>query len=115
MTNRKILKAILSGSSCAVAFATAAFAHSFDIPAGDLKGATNFEINDTPGNAFYDFIQYDIALFGTNQINQAAFDAAVANADNAVSGWTVTIPTITGLLLIGLIALGLWPRIAEYR
>ncbi|HEX7661147.1 MAG TPA: hypothetical protein VF444_16880 [Pseudonocardiaceae bacterium] len=85
------------------------------VDSGNLTAATNFVINDTPGNAFYDFIQYDIALFGTSQINQAAFDGAISNADSSVSGWTATIPAVTGLLIIGLIALGLWPRIAEYR
>lgn len=82
---------------------------------GDLAGATKFEINNTPGNAFYDFNQYDIALFDLIQINQVAFDSAVSNAGSSVSGWTAAIPTIAGLLIIGLIGLGLWPRISEYR
>jgi outer membrane receptor protein involved in Fe transport len=41
MRHRKILKAVLSGSACAMALATTAFAHNFDIPAGDLKAALN--------------------------------------------------------------------------
>lgn len=85
------------------------------VASGDLTGATKFEINNTPGNGFYDFNQYDIALFDLIQVNQVAFDSAVSNADSSVSGWTAAIPTIAGLLIIGLIGLGLWPRIAEYR
>src|SRR6185437_2125764 len=41
MRDRKILKSVLSGSVCAMALATTAFAHNFDIPAGDLKAALN--------------------------------------------------------------------------
>ncbi|HVP85091.1 MAG TPA: TonB-dependent receptor plug domain-containing protein [Rhizomicrobium sp.] len=41
MTRQKLFKAILSGGACAAALTTAAFAHSFDIPATDLKAALN--------------------------------------------------------------------------
>lgn len=48
-------------------------------------------------------------------INQNAFTASIGAAQSDLAGWSLLIPGIAALLVLGLIALGVWPRIAEYR
>ncbi|HEY4454288.1 MAG TPA: hypothetical protein VGN81_08250 [Pseudonocardiaceae bacterium] len=82
---------------------------------GDRTGAIQFDIGVTPGNSDADFNAYDKALVNLIQINQGAFTADIGAAQSELSGWSLTIPLITALLVIGLLTLGLRPRIAEYR
>jgi hypothetical protein len=82
---------------------------------GDLTGAIQFDIGVTADNTEAAFADYDNALVGLIQINQDAFTADIGAAQSALSGWSLPIPVTAALLVIGLLVLGLWPRVAEYR
>ena len=82
---------------------------------GNLSGAIQFDISTAPGNSDYAFNAYDSALVELIGINQNAFTASIGQAQSALAGWTLLVPGIAALLILGLTALGLWPRIAEYR
>lgn len=83
--------------------------------AGDLAGAVAYDTSTAPGNSNYDFNQYDTALTDVIQINQTAFTTAVHTGQDALAGWNALVPGIGTLLIIALVAIGVWPRIAEYR
>jgi hypothetical protein len=82
---------------------------------GDLTAAVAFDIGTAPGNSDYAFTQYDNALVAVIQINQNAFTTAVRDGQAATADWTGLVPGSGTLLIIGLVGLGLWPRMAEYR
>jgi hypothetical protein len=48
-------------------------------------------------------------------INQNAFAAAVNDGSSATDGWTLVIPAIGAILVIGLAFAGVRPRLREYR
>ena len=81
----------------------------------NLNSAIAFDIGTTPGNDDYDFSQYDNDLLTVIAINQGNFDIAVQNGQDAVSAWTLWLPGIATLLIVGLAGLGVWPRLAEYH
>lgn len=82
---------------------------------GHLAGAIQFDISTAPGNSDYAFNQFDNALVTLIGINQHAFDGAVAAGQGDVANWSLVVPGLGVLLIVGLVVLGLWPRIAEYR
>lgn len=82
---------------------------------GDLTGAVAFDIGTAPGESDHDFTAYDDALVALIQVNQNAFTTAVHNGQSVVAAWRVVLPGIGTLLVLGLVWLGVWPRIAEYR
>jgi hypothetical protein len=43
------------------------------------------------------------------------FDRAVADGTGALSGWSPVLPALATVLIIGLVGVGVWPRLAEYR
>ena len=86
-----------------------------ELDLGSVNSAIAYDIGTTPGNDDYDFTQYDNDLLAVIQINQTAFDAAVRDGQGAVSAWTLWLPGLGALLIIGLAGLGVWPRLAEYR
>ncbi|MEC3918268.1 hypothetical protein [Nocardia sp. CDC160] len=61
------------------------------------------------------FAAYDKALVATIDINQHAFDAAIADGEDALSGWTDWLPYGAAVLFAVLILVGVRPRLAEYR
>jgi hypothetical protein len=81
----------------------------------DLTAAVSFDTSTAPGNSDHDFNQYDAALTTLIQINQNAFTTAIHDGQATLAGWNALIPGIGTLLIVGLVAVGVWPRIAEYR
>jgi hypothetical protein len=69
----------------------------------------------SPGTSNYHFYAYDDALAAFLDINQTAFDKAIADGERTVRGWTALIPYAGGALIGLLVGVGVWPRLAEYR
>ena len=82
---------------------------------GDRAGAITFDIGTAPGDSDYAFNAYDSHLAALIQINQTAYTTAIDDARSGLSGWSAPVPIIGALLVVALLGLGLWPRIAEYR
>ncbi|MFE3029052.1 hypothetical protein [Nocardia tengchongensis] len=61
------------------------------------------------------FAAYDKALVATIDINQRAFDAAIAQGENELAGWTAWVPYGAAMVVAILVLLGVRPRLAEYR
>lgn len=80
----------------------------------DLHDAIAFDTNPTTGSNF-DFALFDNKLEVVIDINQNAFDHAIATGEDALSGWTGTIPYGAAALIIVLVLAGIWPRMNEYR
>lgn len=81
----------------------------------ELLSAIALNIGTTPNTSNYDFGQYDKALQSVIDVNQQAFEQAIGDGQSELDGWTGIIPAVLVLLMIGLIAVGVWPRLAEYR
>jgi len=81
----------------------------------DLRDAIAFGTGNDPGQSNFDFYQFDKALLGLIDINQRAFDRSIADAERAGSGWTLFIPLAGAILVTVLVAVGIRPRLAEYR
>ena len=82
--------------------------------AGRHDAAVAFCISMSPGNSNWAFDQFDKALGKTLDINQRAFDGAVAQGFQDLRGaeWLGTV-LIVGVAALGY--LGLRPRLREYR
>ncbi|MGV9661728.1 hypothetical protein ACWDUL_02950 [Nocardia niigatensis] len=61
------------------------------------------------------FGAYDKALVSAIDINQHAFDTAIAQGENDLSGWGTWLPYGAAMLVAVLVLLGVRPRLAEYR
>jgi hypothetical protein len=70
-------------------------------------------LSTSPGGSNYVFDQFDDALKKTIDINQAQFDSKIADGISAFAGFQ-WIHYVAALVLCGLIAAGIWPRIQEY-
>lgn len=81
----------------------------------DLRDAIAFDTGNDPGQSNYDFYQFDKALTELIDINQHAFDRSIADAEHACSRWTLLIPVAAAILVTVLVAVGIRPRLAEYR
>ncbi|GAB2517903.1 hypothetical protein GCM10027167_20830 [Nocardia heshunensis] len=77
----------------------------------DLRAAIAL---DTGGSNDH-FAAYDKALQATIDINQQAFDAAIARGENHLSGWDNWLPSGAAVLFAVLVLVGVRPRLAEYR
>lgn len=76
--------------------------------------AVRFCLSYQPGDSNWASGQFDAALGRVIDINQKAFDEAVARGFQALAGFEATAPVTTlGIALLSLF--GLRPRIAEYR
>lgn len=82
---------------------------------GDLRGAIEFCVRTTDGTSNQSFYRYDGALITLININQRAFDAHITAGESAVGGWTGLFPYGAAVLIVLLVAVGVWPRLAEYR
>ncbi|QIS09142.1 hypothetical protein [Nocardia arthritidis] len=83
--------------------------------ANDLPAAIAFDTGTAPGTSNYDFNQFDKALGSVIDINQHAFDAAIADSEDDLGGWTAWLPYGAAALVAVLALLGIRPRLAEYR
>lgn len=81
----------------------------------DPVATVAFDIGLTPNDSDYDFAKYDDGLVSLIQINRDAFSAAVHNGQSAVAPWTAAVPVVGAVLVLLLAAVGIGPRIAEYR
>jgi hypothetical protein len=82
---------------------------------GNLRAAIAFDTSYAPGNSNWAFERYDSALVSVININQHAFNQAIAAGQQGVRGWTWLIPGVAAVLIIGAVLLGVGPRLAEYR
>jgi hypothetical protein len=85
-----------------------------DAASGNLKEAVRFDTSPAPNDSDGHFNAFDKALGGWIQINQDAFDQAVAAGRGNLNGWSLY-PALGALLIVALTFFGLRPRIGEYR
>jgi hypothetical protein len=83
--------------------------------AGDLRQAIAFDTSYASGNSNWAFTRYDRALVTLAAINQRGFTAAIGVARHDGTGWNGPIPAVAVVLIAGLIAAGVRPRLAEYK
>jgi hypothetical protein len=82
---------------------------------GNLRAAIAFDTSYAPGNSNWAFERYDSALVSVININQGAFNQAIAAGQQGARGWTWLIPGVVAVVIIGAVLLGVGPRLAEYR
>jgi hypothetical protein len=85
-----------------------------DAARGDLAAAVAFDVGTGPGQSNTAFYRYDQALLGIIAINQGAFHTAIDDGRGALGPWA-WLPYANGLLVLVLLAAGLYPRLREYR
>jgi hypothetical protein len=85
-----------------------------DVASGNLNEAVRFDTSPAPNDSDGHFNAFDAALGTWIQINQSAFDRAVAAGMGNLSGWQVY-PALAMLLVVALTFAGLRPRLGEYR
>ena len=81
---------------------------------GHLVASIAFDTSYNPGESNWAFTEYDDAQVKVIDINLNAFNQAIKDGLRELDGWTV-IPAVAGLAVLGLLLLGLWGRLAEYR
>lgn len=81
----------------------------------DLRAAVDFDTDaDSVGTSDHAFTLYNDAMDELIQLNQNHFDASISAARHGIAVWT-WLPYVLALVIIGATALGVRPRIAEYR
>jgi hypothetical protein len=80
---------------------------------GNLTAAVRYDTSPTPDDSDGAFNAFDVALGRWIQVNQDAFDQAVATGQGNLNGWNLY-PAIGALLVVALTFVGLRPRIGEY-
>jgi hypothetical protein len=81
---------------------------------GKLHEAIVFCVDPASSTSNRQFYAYDKALTDLIDINQRAFDSAVAAGEAEWGGWT-GVPYWVGGVVVLLVVVGVWPRLAEYR
>ena len=81
---------------------------------GQVDSAINTLTGFRRGDAAFDFVYYDAAISDIAAGRKQAFDAALADARDELSGWTI-IPTVIMGTAILLVLFGMRRRLAEYR
>jgi hypothetical protein len=81
----------------------------------DLRDAIEFDTGTALGYSTYDLGRYDQALGNLISIKQRTFDDAVRAGTGELAGWSGVIPAIVTVLIVALLGIGVWPRLAEYR
>ncbi len=85
-----------------------------DATSGNMSEAVRFDTSPAPNDSNGHFNAFDAALGKWIQINQSAFDQAVAAGVGNLSGWQLYL-ALGALLVVALTFFGLRPRIGEYR
>ena len=83
--------------------------------AGNLRQAIAFDTSYASGNSNWAFARYDRALVTLVAINQRGFTAAIGAARRDGTGCNGPIPAVAVVLIAGLMAAGVRPRLAEYK
>ncbi|MCP2335871.1 hypothetical protein [Actinomadura rupiterrae] len=81
---------------------------------GNLGETVRFDTSSAPGDSNGAFSAFDRSLADVIAINQSQFEANIASGDDGLSGWTA-IPPVLALVIIGLVWVGVRPRLSEYR
>jgi hypothetical protein len=84
-----------------------------DVSGGNLKEAVRFDTSASPNDSDGQFNAFDAALGRWIQVNQDAFDQAVATGMGNLDRWNLY-PAVGALLIVALTFVGLRPRIGEY-
>jgi hypothetical protein len=84
-----------------------------DAASGNLKEAVRFDTSPAPNDSNGQFNAFDAALGRWIQVNQDAFDQAIAAGAGNLNGWSLY-PAVGALLVVALTFVGLRPRIGEY-
>jgi hypothetical protein len=66
------------------------------------------------GKASQDFGTYDQALVSLTAIHQKAFQSAIRDGDDGLSGWNVGLPAAAVVIAL-LVLAGVRPRLSEFR
>ncbi|MFH8381319.1 hypothetical protein ACH4E7_10295 [Kitasatospora sp. NPDC018058] len=82
---------------------------------GKLKDAVTLNTGLAKGQSNYEFEQLSTAMGDTIAINRTAMETAVAETDSDLDGTTAALAGGTLVLALGLTALGVRPRLREYR
>ena len=85
-----------------------------DVRDGRISDAVAFDVGLNKGQSNYDFARYTDDLQGVIDINKSAFTDAVSDGQSTLAGWA-WLPYVIGVLLLALIGVALYPRLAEYR
>ncbi len=83
--------------------------------AGKLKEAVTLNTGLSKGQSNYDFEQLGTAIGDTIAINARAMDTAIAATDDDLDGGTAALAAGVLAVALGLTALGVRPRLREYR
>ncbi|MBD0694787.1 hypothetical protein [Streptomyces sp. CBMA123] len=83
--------------------------------AGQLKDAITLNTGLAKGQSNYQFEQLSTAMGDTITVNQTAMDSALAATDGDLDGTTAALGGVVLLVALGLTALGVRPRLREYR
>jgi len=81
---------------------------------GDFAAALAQDTGTARGQEAFDFYYYDSALVSLSDTRLASFRDAMSAARSDLAGWTWLPWVLVGCALVGL-ALGVRPRLAEYR
>ncbi|HEY4023316.1 MAG TPA: hypothetical protein VGM75_31840, partial [Pseudonocardiaceae bacterium] len=82
---------------------------------GSLRDAIQFDTGTALGYSSYNLGRYDQALAHLISLKQQVFDQAVRSGTDDLAGWSGLLPAVVVVLIVGLLGVGLWPRLAEYR
>lgn len=82
---------------------------------GALRDAIQFDTGTALGYSNYNLGRYDQALSDLISIKQQIFTNAVQAGTGDLAGWSGVLPAIVVVLIVGLLGVGVWPRLAEYR
>jgi hypothetical protein len=81
----------------------------------DLRDAIQFDTGTALGYSSYNLARYDQALSHLISLKQQVFDQAVSAGTGNLAGWSGILPAIAAVLIVALLGVGVWQRIAEYR
>ena len=81
----------------------------------NLAQAVGYDIGVTPNDSDGAFNAYAKALQSDININSAAFTQAVAAGQSDADGGFLAVAALSALVIVGLVYVGVRPRLAEYR
>ncbi len=82
---------------------------------GDLRDAIEFDTGTALGYSSFDLSRYDQALTHLISVQRQVFTQAVGEGSGELAGWSNWLPALGTVLIVVLLGIGMWPRLAEYR